>query len=181
VTYLRHHDPAHLAKAVEQVEAALVGQRDRFDVVVATGLSGVIPAAIWCHHYDCRLVVVRKRNDDSHGVIIEGDFHHDDRWILLDDFVSSGRTIDRVISELRGWFAWRDEHPHPYPEFIVLHAMAETLSNYSVRLIQGAEQYDLQREDGAMHRYAFRRTHVDSTKPAAEAQADATEPAAIPF
>lgn len=73
---------------------------DEFDTLVGTGFSGglVIPALALRLHK--KFVLIRKEGDDSHhgpgrllGTLGE-------RWIFVDDFVSSGATRERVIEKI---------------------------------------------------------------------------------
>lgn len=71
-----------------------------FDTIVGTGFSGgiVIPALALA--MGKKFVLIRKETDDSHhgrGRLV-GDLGS--RWIFVDDFVSSGRTRDRVIKKI---------------------------------------------------------------------------------
>lgn len=72
-----------------------------FDTLVGRGFSGglVIPALAL--RLQKNFVLVRKETDDSHhhGRMI-GNLGR--RWIFVDDFVSSGRTRDKVLEAIRG-------------------------------------------------------------------------------
>ena len=101
-----------------------------FDTMVGTGFSGgvIIPALALA--MGKKFVLIRKETDDSHhgkGRML-GELG--ERWIFVDDFVSSGRTRTRVIekmntavnslgervkSEMIGQYmyaTWRDDGPH---------------------------------------------------------------------
>lgn len=69
--------------------------------IVVHGNSGVsvgFAALMLC---DFHLVLLRKDNDNSHGSPIEGPNGHEiDRYYILDDFVSSGDTIRRVVNKI---------------------------------------------------------------------------------
>ena len=67
--------------------------------VVVHGNSGVSCgfAALVLSDFDFNIVLLRKDNDNSHGAPIEGpDGHHLGRYLILDDFVSSGQTMNRI-------------------------------------------------------------------------------------
>lgn len=71
-----------------------------FDTIVGTGFSGgvVIPALALA--MGKKFILIRKETDDSHhgqGRLI-GELG--DRWIFVDDFVSSGRTRRRVAEKI---------------------------------------------------------------------------------
>lgn len=88
-----------------------------FDTLVGTGFSGgvVIPALALALKKN--FVLIRKETDDSHhgsgrllGTLGE-------RWVFVDDFVSSGSTRRRVISkveEAASWDGHRTTHVGDY-------------------------------------------------------------------
>lgn len=87
-----------LAGVIEQAKADLEGVD--FDTIVGTGFSGsvVIPALALAMGKE--FVLIRKENDDSHhgGGRMIGQLG--ERWIFVDDFISSGRTRERVIRKV---------------------------------------------------------------------------------
>lgn len=79
--------------------------------IVVHGNSGVSVgfAALMLH--DFPLVLVRKDNDNSHGSPIEGPDGHDMKsYLVLDDFVSTGRTVDRIIQKVNS-LSYNDPNP----------------------------------------------------------------------
>lgn len=71
-----------------------------FDTLVGTGFSGgiVIPALALA--MGKKFVLIRKETDDSHhgrGRLL-GDLGN--KWIFVDDFVSSGKTRKRVLDKI---------------------------------------------------------------------------------
>lgn len=88
-----------LGAVIETAKARL--EHVDFDTLVGTGFSGgvVIPALALA--LGKRYVLIRKDSDDSHhgGGRLIGSLGK--RWIFVDDFVSSGRTRDRVFNKLR--------------------------------------------------------------------------------
>lgn len=83
-----------VARAIEDLSGV------DFDTIVGTGFSGgvVIPALAMA--MGKRFVLIRKETDDSHhgGGRLIGSVG--ERWIFLDDFMSSGRTRRRVHEKL---------------------------------------------------------------------------------
>jgi orotate phosphoribosyltransferase len=71
-----------------------------FDTIVGTGFSGgvVIPALALA--MGKKFVLIRKESDDSHhgGGRLIGSLG--DKWVFVDDFVSTGRTRGRVIEKV---------------------------------------------------------------------------------
>ncbi len=122
MSYLAHAVPDHFDMAMKNIEQGVHGKLDDFDAVLCTGLSGIIPAAIFCYVYGKSLVVLRKEVRDangnlstgSHGAWLEGSLYDSDMqvkpYIIIDDFMSSGDTMRRLLSVSR-----------VPPEFVILY------------------------------------------------------------
>jgi adenine/guanine phosphoribosyltransferase-like PRPP-binding protein len=122
LSYLAHtHAPA-LADALRTIEHATVDKMDQFQYVLVTGLSGIIPGAIFAHLYGKDLVVVRKPREACHGQHVEGPYDWDSEkfdgnpgasgYIILDDFICHGHTLKRLL----------DVHQNgQMPEFVVMY------------------------------------------------------------
>ena len=100
--------------------------------VVVHGNSGVSCgfAALMVTDTPFNLVLLRKDNDNSHGAPIEGpDGHRLDKYLILDDFVSSGATLNRIrdkIDTLHGQVSWSS--PRPECVGIVLYGLHHKLA-----------------------------------------------------
>lgn len=96
-TYYFDDAISHLPKVIDRAKAELRGVD--FDTIVGTGFSGgiVIPALALA--MDKQFLLIRKDGDDSHhrGSLVG---QLGERWIFVDDFVSSGRTRTRVIGKV---------------------------------------------------------------------------------
>ena len=71
--------------------------------VVVHGNSGVSCgfAALMLSAVDFNIVLLRKDNDNSHGSPIEGpQGHRVGRYIILDDFVATGTTMNRIRDKI---------------------------------------------------------------------------------
>lgn len=73
-----------------------------FDTIVGTGFSGGVVVPSLALAMGKNFVLIRKETDDSHhgsgrllGVL-------GDRWIFVDDFISSGHTRRRVVEKIAG-------------------------------------------------------------------------------
>lgn len=89
-----------------------------FDTMVGTGFSGglVIPALALA--MGKKFVLIRKETDDSHhgkGRLI-GELGQ--RWIFVDDFVSSGKTRQRVIDKIDWTTRHEDEKPERVGQYL---------------------------------------------------------------
>lgn len=72
-----------------------------FDTLVGTGFSGGIVIPALALSMGKKFVLIRKETDDSHhgkGRLLG---QLGSRWVFVDDFVSSGRTRERVIEKVR--------------------------------------------------------------------------------
>ena len=82
--------------------------------VVVHGNSGVSCgfAALMLSAVDFNIVLLRKDNDNSHGSPIEGQQGHRlGRYIILDDFVATGATMNRIrgkIATLHQQYGYRN-------------------------------------------------------------------------
>ena len=78
-----------------------------FDFVACSGLSGAIFASVLCEKMDKSLIVVRK-GESSHSMHkVEGlPEHGKHKYIIVDDFIASGRTIKHITDniELNNYF-----------------------------------------------------------------------------
>lgn len=97
-TFYFDHAVFNLPEVIETAKERLAGVE--FDTLVGTGFSGgvVIPALALAMGKN--FVLIRKETDDSHhgkGKLVG---QLGERWIFVDDFVSSGRTRKRVIEKI---------------------------------------------------------------------------------
>lgn len=88
----------NLAAVIDQAEAHLEGID--FDTIVGTGFSGGIVIPALALRLGVNFVLIRKEHDDSHhgGGKMLGTLG--ERWIFVDDFVSSGTTRKRVLGKV---------------------------------------------------------------------------------
>ena len=75
-----------------------------FDAIAFTGVSGALCAPIVAFLLDKPLIVVRKPDDKStHSTLrVEGD-RSASTYIIVDDFVATGRTIGTIVAAIRAW------------------------------------------------------------------------------
>jgi len=103
--YQMYQTPEGLRLAVMRSMQALSPISEHFDAIMVTGQSGIIPGAIVAFLMHKQLIVVRKTdaqgNHHSHGAALEGvAINHRPRIVFLDDFVSTGNTIKRLMDAL---------------------------------------------------------------------------------
>lgn len=97
-------DLSDLDETVERCVKALEAHRDKFDFIAAMGMSGALVAAPVSLALDMPLVIVRKTSDASHwGArrIVGKAARTGQRYVWIDDFVSSGATEGEVRDQLR--------------------------------------------------------------------------------
>ena len=118
---------AFAAKAIEELRS----QTGSTSVVVH-GNSGVSCgfAALMASAEDFNLVLLRKDNDNSHGAPLEGpEGHRLDKYLILDDFISSGATLNRIRDKIANLCAQRSRSsPRPECVGIVLYGCHSTRS-----------------------------------------------------
>lgn len=71
-----------------------------FDTLVATGLSGTVVAPILAHELGVNFFIVRKPDDLSTHSYKRAVGHIGRRWVFLDDFIDTGRTLTRVRKQV---------------------------------------------------------------------------------
>lgn len=88
-----------LASVLREAVTNLTPVKGEFDTLVGTGFSGGIIVPALALRLRKKFVLIRKENDDSHhsGRVL-GELG--ERWIFVDDFVSSGNTRLRVIEKI---------------------------------------------------------------------------------
>lgn len=74
-----------------------------FETIVCTGLSGLLVAPEVAERLGKSLAIIRKGKSNHHGSDVERTYSGPiGNYIILDDFVESGRTIARVIGDMNG-------------------------------------------------------------------------------
>lgn len=100
------YDVALLRARAKEIAECLpkIMRRVDADAVVVTGKSGISLAFATLMLIDFPLVVVRKRGENSHGNPIEGkDCTTLTRYLILDDFVSSGTTVTNIMESIQDY------------------------------------------------------------------------------
>lgn len=89
-------------------ETQLFGQKIKFDSFVGIGLSGILVLPILARHFNVPFLALRKEGVDCHDTYGIGQYGRGtigQNWVLVDDFVSSGRTVkyaqERVSQGIR--------------------------------------------------------------------------------
>ena len=99
--YMRHaFRPAQ--EQAEQFKEALKSRIHKppvFDTLIGTGLSGALVVPALANAMGLRWAIVRKDDNSHSSSRIEGTIG--ERWLFVDDFISSGRTLDRTKQIVR--------------------------------------------------------------------------------
>jgi len=72
-----------------------------FDALAFTGMSGCLVGPSVCLALNKSMIVVRKKGDDTHSPYdVEGD-KAARRYIIIDDFIGSGATVNRIAKQVK--------------------------------------------------------------------------------
>lgn len=104
-----------LAETVRDTVEDLKPRRKQFTSIVVTGVSGLVVGAPVALRLRKPLVVVRKRDDDSHSSsLVEGWQRLGKRPLFLDDFVSGGDTRYYVETKVQQYANVKLAHEYQY-------------------------------------------------------------------
>lgn len=95
--------PSGLDRAARRVVAKAKKEGLEFDAVAFSGMSGALVGPIVAMRTKTYPIFVRKSmKAEAHhsGRRVEGAFGTPLRYIIVDDFVSSGKTIRRIVQEV---------------------------------------------------------------------------------
>lgn len=95
-------DTPHILKAIDHAAewvSALAERLDKPVSVVATGLSGVTVAYALYLTRGVPVTFVRKPDESTHGLPLEG-WQIAPYYVILDDFVATGYTVRRIDDQL---------------------------------------------------------------------------------
>ena len=81
----------------------LTPKADLFDAIAFTGMSGAVVAPILAYHLDKHLLAIRKEPCHSNSIVEHGSCPPDSRILIVDDFISSGKTVNTMIAKLKVW------------------------------------------------------------------------------
>lgn len=102
-------------KTVQTLKATVLSDEVKslnIDSIVCTGVSGLAVASAVCYLTNKNLVIVRKPGVASHAsYLVEGlPTKKPLRYIFLDDFISSGETVKRVILAINNEIGKENAH-----------------------------------------------------------------------
>lgn len=108
-SYLQHvFDPALFQRSVDKTLAAAERLQKcyGYDTIVFSGMSGAAMAFMLSHWMNVPLLCVRKKGDSSHYVsstrrYLEGNAQDVRKYLIIDDFISSGATVQYMIDTIK--------------------------------------------------------------------------------
>lgn len=96
--------PVTLAHSIKKGAADIVRLRKKvpFDAVAFSGSSGAAIAFYLAVQYQIPLIYVRKKNEQSHGQDVECNLINStiDTYLIVDDFIDTGKTVDFIINRI---------------------------------------------------------------------------------
>jgi orotate phosphoribosyltransferase len=124
------HASLHPQRRADKIKAAVEAlQSIEFDAIAVRGMSGAIIGGAIAHALGKPIILVRKHkyNEESHHscMQVEGPLHWNPRarYVIVDDFVSSGLTFRRIQAEIDGAaecvgaYLYRDEEYTAFADF----------------------------------------------------------------
>jgi len=72
-----------------------------YDCIAVRGTSGLVIGSVLAHLDDKNLAVVRKDAKDSHSKLLLESPQDVRRYIFIDDFISSGKTLYAVVAAMK--------------------------------------------------------------------------------
>ena len=87
-----------IAKALKTLRA--FRKRVNFDAIAFRGMSGAILAPILADRLNVKLLVVRKEEEKTHSDFYVEGSDTPEKYVIVDDFVSSGDTIRITVRDI---------------------------------------------------------------------------------
>lgn len=96
------YSPNIYGHLVDHVASVLVSGRKelKFDAIAFRGMSGAAIAYPVSYLTRIPLICTRKSAENSHGYDVEGPAIEVHKYIILDDFISTGNTIAQIVRSI---------------------------------------------------------------------------------
>lgn len=96
------YNPRTLRKTISSVKDLVLKLKEKvlFDAIAFQGSSGSAIAFSVSAATQIPLILVRKEEEVSHGRKIEGTKKDIKRYIIIDDFICSGTTVQRILDKI---------------------------------------------------------------------------------
>lgn len=96
------YSPENLSGFIDLTRKALEAVEGCFDSIVVRGVSGIIVGSPVAHMMGKPIVIVRKPGVSSHAHSLISNLRHvGKRYVIVDDFVSLGRTMTVIQDAIR--------------------------------------------------------------------------------
>jgi adenine/guanine phosphoribosyltransferase-like PRPP-binding protein len=96
--------PQKFMKLVDRTEARIkeLQKRTEINALAASGNSGVMLAGALGYILGMSVLVVRKNHDSALDMRkVNGLFHPETKYLIIDDLISSGRTVCRIVNRVQ--------------------------------------------------------------------------------
>ncbi len=109
--------PGNYLRIIEETIEQLRPHVNEFDTIAFRGMSGAMVAPMVAMRLNKGITIIRKGTENSHAPEVTGIFEKGLKYIILDDFISSGNTvlaIKKLLSneltgmKLVGLYLYRD-------------------------------------------------------------------------
>ncbi len=109
---------------------------DQFDAIAFCGMSGALVAPSVADALDKHLIMVRKADDGSRHSSLPVEGILEGRYLILDDFISSGRTVKFIMAQIAKETKRMPAKPRPVAVFVYSASNFDphTFSDYEVTL-----------------------------------------------
>jgi orotate phosphoribosyltransferase-like protein len=103
-------DPKKSHATIDGVIKLIELSKIEFDTIVFRGMSGALMAPIVAHQLEKFVTICRKPSDDSHAGCgrLEGHVGMK-KYIIFDDFISSGKTIQSILDTIKDHYEFENE------------------------------------------------------------------------
>lgn len=91
-----------IKKCVQNLIACIKASGIDFDAIAFSGYSGALFAPIIAYRLNKHVIIVRKDAEESHSsMCVEGFIPQGVRYIIIDDFISTGLTIQNMYEKIK--------------------------------------------------------------------------------
>ncbi|KKN10175.1 hypothetical protein LCGC14_1039230 [marine sediment metagenome] len=97
-----YESPLKYKRLIDKIADQLMALKKKksFGAVAFRGSSGAALAYPLSAQLNIPIICVRKSNESSHGLSIEGTQRNIKRYVIIDDFMESGKTIKAILAAI---------------------------------------------------------------------------------
>lgn len=93
-------------KILDMMVSMIVKSNIEFDTIVFTGMSGALISPSVADRLEKQVLLLRKDKDDCHSSCRMEGFYKCENYIIIDDQVSSGNTVLRIMEAMNNNNDW---------------------------------------------------------------------------